>query len=153
MQTYSHNVSGEREYGFAQAIKVGETIYVSGQLSHDDEGNFIHAYDFDAQVKQVFANLDKVLDNRRRCRSRPPARRRSGDLPAPGSARPRGSAASRGDPPGGPAQRGEHLRHVLFGQPGRGGPVEPGGDSPGDRQIQAVRGGQVEREPHVLADQ
>jgi hypothetical protein len=63
MQTYSHNVSGEREYGFAQAIKLGETIYVSGQLSHDDDGNLIHAYDFDAQVKQVFVNLGKVLDH------------------------------------------------------------------------------------------
>jgi 2-iminobutanoate/2-iminopropanoate deaminase len=63
-RSYSHNVSGEREFGFAQAIKVGETtIYVSGQLSHDDEGNFVHANDFDAQVKQTFANLDKALDH------------------------------------------------------------------------------------------
>ena len=60
-KSYSHNVTGEREFGFAQAIKVGETIYVSGQLSHDDKGNFLHANDFDAQVKQTFANLDKVL--------------------------------------------------------------------------------------------
>jgi 2-iminobutanoate/2-iminopropanoate deaminase len=61
VRSYSHNVSGEREFGFAQAIKVGETIYVSGQLSHDDKGNFVHANDFDAQLKQTFANLDKVL--------------------------------------------------------------------------------------------
>jgi 2-iminobutanoate/2-iminopropanoate deaminase len=60
-QTYSHNVSGEREFGFAQAIKVGETIYVSGQLSHDDAGNFVGPNDFDVQVKQSFANLDRVL--------------------------------------------------------------------------------------------
>jgi enamine deaminase RidA (YjgF/YER057c/UK114 family) len=63
VHSYSHNVSGEREFGFAQALKVGESIYVSGQLSHDEEGNFIHANDFDAQVKQTFANLDKVLDH------------------------------------------------------------------------------------------
>ena len=61
VQSYSHNVSGEREFGFAQAIKVGETIYVSGQLSHDDQGNFVGPNDFDAQIKQTFANLDKVL--------------------------------------------------------------------------------------------
>jgi enamine deaminase RidA (YjgF/YER057c/UK114 family) len=36
---------------------------VSGQLSHDDKGNFVHANDFDAQIKQIFANLDKVLDH------------------------------------------------------------------------------------------
>lgn len=61
VQSYSHNVPGEREFGFAQAIKVGETIYVSGQLSHDDKGNFVGPNDFDAQIKQTFANLDKVL--------------------------------------------------------------------------------------------
>ena len=63
VHSYSHNVSGEREFGFAQAIKVSETIYVSGQLSHDDEGNFVGPNDFDAQIKQTFANLDKVLDH------------------------------------------------------------------------------------------
>ena len=63
VQSYSHNVSGEREFGFAQAIKTGETIYVSGQLSHDDKGNFVGPDDFDTQIKQTFANLDKVLDH------------------------------------------------------------------------------------------
>ena len=63
INSYSHNVSGEREFGFAQAIKVGKTIYVSGQLSHDEEGNFLHPDDFDAQLKQVYANFGKVLDH------------------------------------------------------------------------------------------
>ena len=26
----------EKEYGYAQAVKVGDSIYVSGQVSHDD---------------------------------------------------------------------------------------------------------------------
>ncbi|MEO6081813.1 MAG: RidA family protein [Umezawaea sp.] len=61
VQTYSHNIAGEREFGFAQAIKVGETIYVSGQLSHDEAGNFLFPNDFDAQTAQVYANFEKVL--------------------------------------------------------------------------------------------
>ncbi|MDQ0718019.1 2-iminobutanoate/2-iminopropanoate deaminase [Streptomyces luteogriseus] len=61
IDSYSHGVSGEREFGFAQAIKVDHTIYVSGQLSHDDEGNFLNPGDFDAQTAQVFANFEKVL--------------------------------------------------------------------------------------------
>jgi enamine deaminase RidA (YjgF/YER057c/UK114 family) len=61
IDSYSHNVSGEDEFGFAQAIKVGETIHVSGQLSHDEEGNFLHPGDFDAQLKQSYANFEKVL--------------------------------------------------------------------------------------------
>jgi 2-iminobutanoate/2-iminopropanoate deaminase len=60
IDSYSHGVSGEREFGFAQAIKAGETIYVSGQLSHDEEGTFIHPDDFDAQLRQVYANFEKV---------------------------------------------------------------------------------------------
>jgi 2-iminobutanoate/2-iminopropanoate deaminase len=61
VDSYSHNVSGEREFGFAQAIRAGDTIYVSGQLAHDEQGDFIHANDFDAQLKQSYANFDKVL--------------------------------------------------------------------------------------------
>jgi 2-iminobutanoate/2-iminopropanoate deaminase len=31
----------EAEYGYARAVKVGDTIYISGQLSHDEEENFV----------------------------------------------------------------------------------------------------------------
>ncbi|GHA11096.1 RidA family protein [Streptomyces purpurascens] len=63
IDSYSHDVSGEKEFGFAQAIKVGETIYVSGQLSHDAAGNFLHPGDFDAQLRQSYANFEKVLSH------------------------------------------------------------------------------------------
>ncbi|WP_104165266.1 RidA family protein [Cryobacterium sp. N22] len=61
IDTYSHNVSGEKEFGFAQAIKAGDTIYISGQLSHDDQGEFLFADDLGSQFHQVWANLNKVL--------------------------------------------------------------------------------------------
>jgi enamine deaminase RidA (YjgF/YER057c/UK114 family) len=31
----------EEAYGYAQAVKIGANIYVSGQLSHDEAGNFV----------------------------------------------------------------------------------------------------------------
>src|SRR6185437_11631392 len=34
-------VPWEDAYGYAQAVKIGDTIYVSGQLSHDDKGTLI----------------------------------------------------------------------------------------------------------------
>lgn len=34
-------VPWEEGYGYAQAVKVGDTIYLSGQLSHDLEGNMV----------------------------------------------------------------------------------------------------------------
>ena len=32
-------VPWEKTYGYAQAVRVGNTIYVAGQLSHDDDSN------------------------------------------------------------------------------------------------------------------
>jgi enamine deaminase RidA (YjgF/YER057c/UK114 family) len=63
----------EDEYGYAQALKVDDTIYVSGQLSHDDEGNFVAAAPLDdtgkirdhsnleAQMRQTYKNAKKIL--------------------------------------------------------------------------------------------
>ena len=38
----------EDQYGYAQAVKVGDTIYVSGQLSHDEQGNMVAPAGLDA---------------------------------------------------------------------------------------------------------
>src|SRR5947208_11631435 len=51
----------EKLYGFTQAIRVGPTLYISGQLSHDMEANFVGEGDFELQVRTTFANLDRVL--------------------------------------------------------------------------------------------
>ncbi|MFD5559504.1 RidA family protein [Kitasatospora griseola] len=46
----------------SQATQVGDTVYVSGQLSHDDRhGNFVGAGDFELQVRTTLENLDLVL--------------------------------------------------------------------------------------------
>jgi enamine deaminase RidA (YjgF/YER057c/UK114 family) len=52
----------EKAYGFSQAIRVGPTLYISGQLSHDMEARFVGEGDFERQVRTTFANLDKVLE-------------------------------------------------------------------------------------------
>lgn len=66
-------VPWEAEYGYSQAVKVGDTIYVSGQLSHDDQGNFVGAAPLDdqgrirdhsnmeIQMRQTYANAKKLL--------------------------------------------------------------------------------------------
>ncbi|NGO09322.1 RidA family protein [Streptomyces sp. HC44] len=60
---FNHNVPAESDFGYSQAIKSGELIHVSGQLSLDEAGEFRHAGDFAAQLKQTYANLDKVLNH------------------------------------------------------------------------------------------
>jgi enamine deaminase RidA (YjgF/YER057c/UK114 family) len=66
-------VPWEEQYGYAQAVKVGDTIYVSGQLSHDDDGNMVAPAPLDQagritdhgnmgpQMAQSYANIKKVL--------------------------------------------------------------------------------------------
>jgi enamine deaminase RidA (YjgF/YER057c/UK114 family) len=53
----------EAEYGYAQAVKVDDTIYVSGQLSHDDKGNMVGAAppNMETQMRQTYANASKIL--------------------------------------------------------------------------------------------
>lgn len=63
----------EKDYGYAQAVKVGDTIYVSGQLSHDDKGNMLAPAPLDgdgritdhgnmgAQMAQAYSNAKQVL--------------------------------------------------------------------------------------------
>ena len=51
----------EKEYGYAQAVKVGDTIYVSGQVSHDNKGNIVGRGDMEAQMRQAYANIENIL--------------------------------------------------------------------------------------------
>jgi enamine deaminase RidA (YjgF/YER057c/UK114 family) len=51
----------EKEYGYAQAVKVGDTIYVSGQVSHDDKGDIVGRGDMEVQMRQAYANIQNVL--------------------------------------------------------------------------------------------
>ena len=37
-ETMSLDMPWEKEYGYAHTVKVGDTIYLSGQVSHDEGG-------------------------------------------------------------------------------------------------------------------
>jgi enamine deaminase RidA (YjgF/YER057c/UK114 family) len=51
----------EKEYGYAQSVKVGDTIYLSGQVSHDDKGKIVGIRDMEAQMRQAYTNIQKLL--------------------------------------------------------------------------------------------
>jgi enamine deaminase RidA (YjgF/YER057c/UK114 family) len=51
----------EKEYGYSQAVKVGDTIYVSGQVAHDEKGEFVGVGDMEAQMRAAYANIKKLL--------------------------------------------------------------------------------------------
>jgi 2-iminobutanoate/2-iminopropanoate deaminase len=60
-QIKSFGMPWEKEYGYAQALKVGDTIYVSGQVSHDETGKIVGVGDMEVQMRQAYTNIKKLL--------------------------------------------------------------------------------------------
>ena len=72
-ETQGLGMPWEDLFGYAQAVKVGSTIYVSGQLGHDDEGNIVGPAPLDEngkildhsnieiQMRRTYANAKKIL--------------------------------------------------------------------------------------------
>jgi enamine deaminase RidA (YjgF/YER057c/UK114 family) len=73
--THIVDVPWERQYGFVQAVKVGDWLYISGQFSHDSKGNQVapapvdedgRVTDFSnmaAQMRQTYANAGEMLEH------------------------------------------------------------------------------------------
>jgi 2-iminobutanoate/2-iminopropanoate deaminase len=55
-------MSWEKQYGYSQAVKIDNAIYVSGQASHDDRGNIVGLGDMEVQMRQAYANIEKGLE-------------------------------------------------------------------------------------------
>ena len=51
----------EKSYGYSHAVKIGNSIMISGAVSMDDAGNPTAVGDFEQQMKNCYADLEKVL--------------------------------------------------------------------------------------------
>ena len=51
----------EKSYGYSLAVKIGNSIKISGAVSMDDEGNPTAVDDFEQQMKNCYSDLEKVL--------------------------------------------------------------------------------------------
>ena len=51
----------EKAYGYSHAVKIGNDLKISGAVSMDDEGNATAVGDLEQQMKNAYADLDKVL--------------------------------------------------------------------------------------------
>jgi enamine deaminase RidA (YjgF/YER057c/UK114 family) len=49
----------EAEYGYVQAVKVGDLIFLAGAVGHDDAGKI--EGDMEEQMRRTYANVAKVL--------------------------------------------------------------------------------------------
>jgi len=46
---------------YSHAVKAGNTVYIAGQVSRNEQGAIVAPGDFRGQAHQVFANLEKAL--------------------------------------------------------------------------------------------
>lgn len=53
----------EKAYGYTHAVKIGNEIKISGAVSMDDLGNPTAKDDFLQQMKNCYADLDKILEH------------------------------------------------------------------------------------------
>ena len=51
------------DFNMSQAIEIGNTIYVSGQVSMDSPGNVVGPGDMQAQTRQALENIKTVLES------------------------------------------------------------------------------------------
>jgi enamine deaminase RidA (YjgF/YER057c/UK114 family) len=51
----------EKAYGYSHAVKIGNDIKISGAVSMDDEGNPTAVGDIGQQMKNCYADLEKIL--------------------------------------------------------------------------------------------
>lgn len=49
----------EKAYGYSHAVKIGNTIKISGAVSFDDKGKPTAKGDLEQQMKNSYADLDK----------------------------------------------------------------------------------------------
>jgi enamine deaminase RidA (YjgF/YER057c/UK114 family) len=51
----------EKAYGYSHAVRIGDDIKISGAVSMDNEGNPTAVGDLEQQMKNAYADLEKVL--------------------------------------------------------------------------------------------
>ena len=51
----------EKAYWYSHAVKIGNSIKISGAVSMDDEGNPTAVGDFEQQMKNCYSDLGKIL--------------------------------------------------------------------------------------------
>ncbi|RUO42197.1 RidA family protein [Pseudidiomarina aestuarii] len=53
----------EKAYGYTHALRIGNDIKISGAVSMDDQGNPTAVGDIEQQMKNVYADLQKILEH------------------------------------------------------------------------------------------
>ncbi|HVX26187.1 MAG TPA: RidA family protein [Parafilimonas sp.] len=58
-ETQTLGMPWEKEYGYAQALKYGNKVWLAGQVGHDENGKLKEG--MQAQMEQAYNNIQKLL--------------------------------------------------------------------------------------------
>lgn len=62
-EMYQMRKGVETQFAFSQAIKSGDMLFISGSVSWDQEGNPLATGDMASQIKNVYQDLKKTLED------------------------------------------------------------------------------------------
>jgi 2-iminobutanoate/2-iminopropanoate deaminase len=62
-ETFHLRPDGEKAFGYAQAVRSGNTVRISGSLSVDEEFQPLHPGDMGAQIDTIYAGVRRTLEN------------------------------------------------------------------------------------------
>ena len=51
----------ERQYGYTHAVRIGSDLKISGAVSMDEKGNLVAPGNLEQQMKNCYADLEKIL--------------------------------------------------------------------------------------------
>ena len=61
-KVFYHGKDFTKDFGYAQAVTVGNTLYISGTVSIDDEGELVAAGDMGEQTRRIYEDLQRILE-------------------------------------------------------------------------------------------
>lgn len=60
-EVFYHGKDFTKDFGYAQAVTIGNTLYISGTVSINDEGKLVAAGDMSGQTRRIYEDLQRIL--------------------------------------------------------------------------------------------
>lgn len=61
-KVFYHGKDFTKNFGYAQAVTVGNTLYISGTVSIDNQGELVAVGDMSRQTRRIYEDLQRILE-------------------------------------------------------------------------------------------
>lgn len=62
-ETATLGMPWEEGFGYAQGVRVGDVIYLAGQICHDEAGDLVGLGDLGTQMRQAYVNVARCWNS------------------------------------------------------------------------------------------